>query len=102
MRRTAAVAAGRGSPWLRRDLGLGPLLWAGGTRRATFEGWTTLAAMAAVTQRTRIDPLVTGVIFGHPAILAKMAVTVDHICVGRLHVGIGAGWHEAPGSREPG
>ncbi|RFZ02987.1 Limonene 1,2-monooxygenase [Mycobacterium marinum] len=61
----------------------------------TFEGWTTLAAMAAVTQRTRIVPLVTGVIYGHPAILAKRAVTVDHICVGQLNFGIGAGWHEA-------
>lgn len=51
--------------------------------------------MAAVTQRTRIDPLATGVIYGHPAILAKMAVTVDQFCVGRLNFGMGAGRHEA-------
>ncbi len=60
----------------------------------TFEGWTTLAAMAAVTQRARVGCLVSSVTFRNPAVLAKMATTVDHIAGGRLEFGIGAGWHE--------
>lgn len=60
----------------------------------TLEGWTTLAAMAKVVTRARIGCMVTGVTYRHPAVLANMAVAVDHISGGRLEVGIGAAWHE--------
>jgi F420-dependent oxidoreductase-like protein len=59
-----------------------------------FESWTTLAALAAQTKRVRVGHLVTGVTYRHPAILARQAVTVDHISGGRLNLGIGAAWHE--------
>jgi F420-dependent oxidoreductase-like protein len=60
----------------------------------TFDGWSMLAAMANVTSRIRIGCMVTGVTYRHPAILAKMAASVDHISGGRLELGIGAGSHE--------
>lgn len=60
----------------------------------THEGWTCLAAMAALTRRARVGCMVTGVTYRHPAVLANMAVTVDHISGGRLEFGMGAAWHE--------
>lgn len=58
-----------------------------------FEGWTLLAALAARTEKIRVGVLVSSNTFRHPALLAKEAVTVDHISNGRLEVGIGAGWY---------
>jgi alkanesulfonate monooxygenase SsuD/methylene tetrahydromethanopterin reductase-like flavin-dependent oxidoreductase (luciferase family) len=71
-----------------------------------FEGWTLLAALAAQTNRIRVGVLVSSNTFRHPALLAKEAVTLDHISNGRLDVGIGAGWyvpeHEVFGLDFPG
>jgi F420-dependent oxidoreductase-like protein len=64
------------------------------TNGSCFEGWSALAALAAITERIRLGCLVTGVTYREPAVLAKMAATVDHISNGRLEFGIGAAWHE--------
>ncbi|MGD9710753.1 MAG: LLM class flavin-dependent oxidoreductase [Thermomicrobiales bacterium] len=58
-----------------------------------FEGWTLLAGLAASTTRARLGVLVSCNTFRHPALVAKMASTIDHISNGRLEVGLGAGWY---------
>ena len=62
--------------------------------RGALDAWATLAGLAARTQTLRLGTLVSPATFRHPSVLAKSAVTVDHISGGRVEVGIGAGWYE--------
>lgn len=58
------------------------------------EAWTTLSALGALTKQVRLGTLVTGNTYRHPAVLAKMAATLDHITSGRVVLGLGSGWQE--------
>jgi alkanesulfonate monooxygenase SsuD/methylene tetrahydromethanopterin reductase-like flavin-dependent oxidoreductase (luciferase family) len=64
-----------------------------GSTRGPYEAWTTLAAIAAVTKRVELGPLVASTAFHAPAMVAKHAATVDAISQGRLILGLGAGWN---------
>lgn len=75
-----------GDHLLFRDPGL-PL-------RGPWEAWSVLAAVAAVTARISLGPLVASTSFHNPAMLAKKAATIDEISGGRLILGLGAGWNE--------
>ena len=62
--------------------------------RGPWEVWTMLSAIAASTTRVELGPLVACTSFHNPAMLAKMANSVDEISGGRLILGLGAGWNE--------
>jgi len=62
--------------------------------RGSLDAWGTLCGLAAITTQLRLGTLVSPVTFRHPAVLAKLAVTADHISGGRVEIGMGAGWHE--------
>lgn len=64
------------------------------SQEPTFECWTTTAALARDTKRIRVGQMVTCNSYRNPALLAKMASTVDVLSHGRLYFGIGAGWYE--------
>jgi F420-dependent oxidoreductase-like protein len=63
--------------------------------RPCLETWTSLTALAFLTQRIQFGTLVTPMTFRHPALLARMAAAVDNFSAGRLTLGVGAGWNEA-------
>jgi alkanesulfonate monooxygenase SsuD/methylene tetrahydromethanopterin reductase-like flavin-dependent oxidoreductase (luciferase family) len=63
--------------------------------RGPFEAWTTLAALAAVTSKVELGPLVAATGFSNPGLIAKKAATIDQISNGRFILGLGSGWNEA-------
>jgi alkanesulfonate monooxygenase SsuD/methylene tetrahydromethanopterin reductase-like flavin-dependent oxidoreductase (luciferase family) len=65
-----------------------------GKTRGIWEAWTILVALAETTHRIHLGPLVACTGFRNPAILAKMADTLDEVSGGRVVLGLGAGWHE--------
>jgi alkanesulfonate monooxygenase SsuD/methylene tetrahydromethanopterin reductase-like flavin-dependent oxidoreductase (luciferase family) len=69
--------------------------WEDAPSRGPWEAWTSLGAIAAVTDRIQLGPLVAATSFHNPAMVAKKAATLDEISGGRLILGLGAGWNEA-------
>lgn len=59
-----------------------------------LEGWTTISSLIGVTNKIKLGTLVSGIIYRHPSILAKIGATFDVLSNGRLFMGIGAGWNE--------
>jgi alkanesulfonate monooxygenase SsuD/methylene tetrahydromethanopterin reductase-like flavin-dependent oxidoreductase (luciferase family) len=67
---------------------------AAGKGLPTYECLTTLAALATTTTRVRVGCMTVCMLFRHPGVLAKAAVTIDHLSGGRAELGLGAGWLE--------
>jgi F420-dependent oxidoreductase-like protein len=89
--RLAALAEGHGFDGLFRSDHYTAIIR---SQAGALDAWTTLAGLAPLTERIRLGTLVSPATFRHPSVLARMAVTVDHISRGRVEVGMGAGWYE--------
>ena len=72
------------------------LLYRGGGKpdRGPWDAWTQLAALAVLTSRVRLGPLVASTAFHAPGAIARMAASIDEISGGRFTLGLGAGWNE--------
>jgi len=88
----AAACEEHGVPALFRSDHYLPL--GGHHEREVLDAWGTVCALAAQTSKLRLGTLVSPATFRHPSVLAKLAVTADHVSGGRIEVGLGAGWHE--------
>ena len=88
---TVAEAIGMDAVWVSDHLGFGDpdAEWHG-----AWESWTLLSALAASTSRVRLGTYVTAAPLRNPALLAKMAETLDEVSGGRAVLGLGAGWNE--------
>ena len=67
----------------------------GRRERGSLDAWATINALSAVTSKVRLGTLVSPATFRHPAELAKVVVTADHVSGGRVELGLGTGWSEA-------
>lgn len=85
-----AEELGFGSIWLNDHL----MSTSRGGTAPCFECWTTLSSLASVTKHIRLGTMVTCSPYRNPALIAKMAATLDNISDGRLELGLGAGWYE--------
>jgi alkanesulfonate monooxygenase SsuD/methylene tetrahydromethanopterin reductase-like flavin-dependent oxidoreductase (luciferase family) len=83
----AVEAAGLEGLWAPDHFMLGP-------KHQEYEVWTLLSALAERTDDMELGPLVGSVTYRNPALLAKMATTVDILSEGNLRLGLGAGWHD--------
>jgi F420-dependent oxidoreductase-like protein len=68
--------------------------YAGGAEEPMLEGYTALGYVAALTERMTLGVLVTGVMYRHPGLLAKIVTTLDVLSGGRARLGVGASWYE--------
>src|SRR2546428_6812859 len=59
-----------------------------------LESCTTISVLAGITTKIKLGSLMTGIIYRHPSILAKIGATLDVLSKGRLFMGIGAAWNE--------
>lgn len=66
----------------------------GNVEEPMLESWTTLSVVAGLTTKIKLGTLVTGIMYRYPAVLAKIAATLDVLSKGRLFMGIGAAWNE--------
>lgn len=97
IKQTAAVAEASGfaSVWVSDHLFLDWGKYGGPSEaQGSFECWSTMAALAASTSKVRIGSLTLCNDFRNPALLAKMAASLDLLSGGRLDIGLGAGWYE--------